>query len=125
MLKMKYGAAAVGVQFCIDVGNGARHGGMVRRSAKPAAAAVSDPAIDQIQRALDDQRYLDAARMLDERLAADSDDPRLVILSGELNLARSHYTEALVSFKRSRSCSFRSRPCFRRRGICLVLDQPV
>ena len=101
MVKMKYGAAAIGVHLCVLVfATAPAMAGWFDSAQKPAAAAIVDPVIDQIQRALDDQRYLDAARMLDERLAADSDDPRLVLLSGELNLARSHYTEALASFKR-------------------------
>jgi Flp pilus assembly protein TadD len=61
--------------------------------------AVSDDTIAQIQRAFDDQRYLDAERMLGLSLTAGSDDPRLVYLAGELSLARGRYEDALASFK--------------------------
>jgi Flp pilus assembly protein TadD len=63
------------------------------------APIVSDETVAQIQRAFDDQRYLDAERMLGISLTAGSDDPRLVYLAGELSLGRGRYEEALSSFK--------------------------
>ncbi|HUO97035.1 MAG TPA: tetratricopeptide repeat protein [Rhizomicrobium sp.] len=60
---------------------------------------VSDSAIAEIERALDDQRYLDAGRMLDQVALASEDDPRIGVLTGELALARSRPQDALARFK--------------------------
>lgn len=67
---------------------------------KPAPAKVSDGTIKQIQAAFDDQRYLDAGKILDQALLVSSDDPRLTYWAGELNLARGRYEDALVNFTR-------------------------
>lgn len=60
---------------------------------------VSDQAVAQIQTALDDQRYLDAGKLLDQALIGHSDDPRLVLQVGQISLARSRYNDALANFK--------------------------
>jgi Flp pilus assembly protein TadD len=60
---------------------------------------AADQTVDQIQRAIDDQRYLDAGQTLDQALAAASGDQRLVLLAGELSLARGHAEEAMTRFK--------------------------
>ena len=65
----------------------------------PATNVVTNDSITDIQRALDEQRYLDAGNLLDRALAKSSQDPRLVLLVGELSLARSHYSDALANFK--------------------------
>lgn len=62
-------------------------------------ASVDDRAIEQIQQALDDQRYVDAGTLLDRTLIYGKDDARLTFLAGELNLARGRYDAALASFK--------------------------
>lgn len=67
---------------------------------KPMPAKVSDGTIQQIQTAFDDQRYLDAGKILDQALLVSSDDPRLTYWAGELNLARGRYEDALVNFTR-------------------------
>jgi Flp pilus assembly protein TadD len=71
--------------------------------AKPAAApvvdaAVADAAVAATQQALDEQRYGDAGELLDRALASGLTDPRLVLLTGELYLARDRYDEAATSF---------------------------
>lgn len=65
-----------------------------------AAPPVDDRAIAQIQQALDDARYVDAGMLLDRALMPEKNDPRLLLLVGELNLARGRYDLALESFKR-------------------------
>jgi Flp pilus assembly protein TadD len=64
------------------------------------APSLDDRAIAQIQQALDEQRYVDAGILLDRALMSDKDDPRLVLVAGELNLAKGRYDVALQSFKR-------------------------
>ncbi len=66
---------------------------------KSAAPAASTETLSQIQRALDDQRYLDAGNLLDQALVAYGADPKLVLLAGNLNLARGRFEAALTNFK--------------------------
>lgn len=63
-----------------------------------AAKSVSDQSISDIQHALDEQRYVDAGNMLNQVLVDGAQDPRIVLLVGELSLARSNYSDALASF---------------------------
>jgi len=60
---------------------------------------VNDGIVNQIQQALDDQRFVDAGSLLDRALISGSSDPRLALLAGELNLSRGRYDVALASFK--------------------------
>ena len=54
-----------------------------------------------MQRALAEDRLADAGKMLDEAFLAGATDPRLQLLSGQLNLARGRYDEALANYKAS------------------------
>jgi len=63
------------------------------------STTVSDGTIANIQRALDEQRYVDAGTMLDQVLLGSGNDPRLTLLVGQLGLARGHYSDALDNFK--------------------------
>lgn len=65
---------------------------------KSASAKVSDSTIQQIQTAFDDQRYLDAGKILDQALVASHDDPRLIYWAAELSLARGRHEDALAGF---------------------------
>jgi Flp pilus assembly protein TadD len=67
--------------------------------APAAAKPVNESAIAEIQRAIDEQRYVDAAGGINQALVAGANDPRLSLLTGELSLARSRYDDALASFK--------------------------
>jgi Flp pilus assembly protein TadD len=60
---------------------------------------VSNSVILEIQRALDEQRYLDAAAQINQSVVAGADDPRLALFTGELSLARGRYGDALASLK--------------------------
>lgn len=72
--------------------------GLLGGHAKP-SAAVTEAGVAAIQRAIDEQRYVDAGQMLDEAILAGVTEPRLVLLGGELNLARGRYGQALDDFK--------------------------
>ena len=66
---------------------------------KPVApVAVSDEVVAQIQGAFDDQRYLDAGRLLDQALLSSSGDARLTYWAGELSLVQGRYQDALTNF---------------------------
>ena len=67
-------------------------------SAAP-AEKVSDDAVAQIQRAVDDHRYVDAGRLLNEAMLKAGEDPRLLLLAGQVSLYRGQIDAALKSFK--------------------------
>jgi Flp pilus assembly protein TadD len=98
MIKRKYGIAVISVCLMALMPAPAM-AGWFDASAQP-SSTLSDQTVIQIQTALDDQRYLDAGKMLDQALVAAGDDARLTLLAGELNLARAHYDDALANFKK-------------------------
>src|SRR5215210_4196834 len=65
---------------------------------KPAPAKLSESTLQQIQTAYDDQRYLDAGKLLDQALLVSGSDSRLTYWAGELNLARGRDQDALSNF---------------------------
>ncbi len=90
------------------------------RSAAP-AAAVSGEAVAQIQQAIDEQRLLDAARMLDTALLSGAKDPRLALLNGDLSLARASYGVALANYKSVQDAPATRAASLQGQGIALAL----
>ena len=64
----------------------------------PKKPAVSNETIAQIKIAFDDQRYLDASKVLDQALLISGSDPRLTYWAGELSLVHGRYQDALSNF---------------------------
>ena len=89
----------------------------------PAAASqrLSDAEIAKIQRALDEGRYVDAAKLLDAAVLAGGDDPRVTMLIGDLALARGQYADALASFKEVEARSETRARAMQGEGIALSL----
>jgi len=73
--------------------------GLLTRNKAPAPAAVTSAA-PLIQQALNEQRLLDAGRLLDQAALSGDKDPRLEICAGQLSLARGRYADALGHFKK-------------------------
>ena len=85
--------------FCTLLGTVPAQAGLFDSTpAKPAPVKLSENTLQQIQTAYDDQRYLDAGKLLDQALLASGSDPRLTYWAGELNLARGRYQDALSNF---------------------------
>jgi Flp pilus assembly protein TadD len=63
------------------------------------SVSVSEKAVAEIQRAFDDQRYIDAAKLLDQALLTWGNDPKLTYWKGELCLVHGSYEEAFANFK--------------------------
>jgi Flp pilus assembly protein TadD len=79
------------------------HAGLFGRNhaAAPAATAAGTASYAPlIQRALAEQRLLDAGRLLDQAVVSGDRDPGLAIFAGQLSLARGRYADALANFKR-------------------------
>lgn len=70
-----------------------------QQAAQTKLVPLSADTVAEIQRAIDEERYLDAGNMLDQALLASGGDARLVLLAGRLGLARGRYADALTSFK--------------------------
>jgi Flp pilus assembly protein TadD len=90
------------------------------RGAAP-AAVVSGEAVAQIQQAIDEQRLLDAARMLDTALLGGAKDPRLALLNGDLSLARASYGVALANYKSVQDAPSTRAASLQGQGIALAL----
>ncbi|MBN9544784.1 MAG: tetratricopeptide repeat protein [Alphaproteobacteria bacterium] len=98
---MRWKAAAVVFVLAANgalLSAGPAQAGLFGSDAAPAPVA-SDGIVNQIQQALDDQRFVDAGSLLDRALISGISDPRLALLGGELNLSRGRYDAALASFK--------------------------
>lgn len=65
------------------------------------AAAALDKTVARIQKALDEQRYMDAARDLDQAALAGVKDTRLSLLAGDLSLARGQPELALEQYRQA------------------------
>ena len=76
--------------------------GLGSKDKKPAQTAASagreEAYVREIRRAIDEQRHSDAGKLLDRAFAAGMSDPRLMVLTGELHLARGQNEDALASF---------------------------
>ena len=81
--------------------------------------ATDDAAVVQIQQAIDEQRYLDAGRMLDQVILAGSKDSRLTLLAGDLDLAHARWSDALADFKRGESTPGELGHAYQGEGIAL------
>jgi Flp pilus assembly protein TadD len=90
---------------------------------KPAAPAPEAPKTDaviaKVRLALSEARYTDAGRMLDEALAAGMTDPQLILLSGEVHLARGRDDAAIRSFGAAEASPSLAAQAAAGRGIAL------
>jgi Flp pilus assembly protein TadD len=113
MVENMRGANVIGVILAAILSFGPVPASARSSSDRPVPArSVSDNIIANIQRSLDEQRYLDAGNTLNQVLVTGAGDPRLVVLTGELNLARARYGDALSSFR-----SVESLPAVRARAL--------
>jgi Flp pilus assembly protein TadD len=85
------------------------------------ASTALDPTIAAIQKALDEQRLKDAGDLLDRTLLSGAKDPRLFLLSGELDLLRGRYVEALDVLKQADSSSVTHAKALECEGIALSM----
>ncbi|HTX50478.1 MAG TPA: hypothetical protein VME40_13915 [Caulobacteraceae bacterium] len=80
-----------------------------------------DPTIAAIQRAIDEQRLKDAGDLLDKTLLSGAKDPRLFLLSGELDLLRGRYVEALDVLKQADTVPLTRAKALECEGIALSM----
>jgi tetratricopeptide (TPR) repeat protein len=92
-------AAALALAALLGAAVPAQAGLLDKKHPAASSQKISDAEIAKIQRALDEERYVDAAKLLDAAVLAAGDDPRVTMLIGDLALARGQYADALASFK--------------------------
>jgi Flp pilus assembly protein TadD len=97
--------------------------GLFRRNPPGAAPQASPQYLVEIQRALDEQRLLDAGNLIDQALLAGDKNPRLIVYSGQLRLARGRYDEALADFKQVESDPAVTGDALEGEGLALALLQ--
>ncbi len=104
---------------CLSLGGLPAQAGLFDSSPQPSNTA-SDKVIAQIQAAFDDQRYLDAGKILDQALLTSSNDPRVIYWVGELSLARGRYEDALANFRNATFDQKMHGPALEGEGIALA-----
>ncbi len=103
-------------------GIGAAQAGLFDSTPEPAPPVPpSDELVTQIQRDIDEQQYLDASKLLDQALLNAGDNPKLVLLAGELSLANGHYDVALSDFRTVESKPEQRARALEGEGIALSL----
>lgn len=95
----RIGAALVALTVLAGAASPAE-AGLFGLKKKPAAEEhpIADTAVREIQRALDEQRYVDAGKLLDQALTMGAKDPRLTVQLGEVQIVRGRYEGALAAF---------------------------
>lgn len=101
-------------------GGTAAHAGILGGAPKVRPEAV-DAAVNAVQQALDEQRWQDAGRYLDTAQVSGVQDPRLVLLGGELNLARRKLNGAMSRFQEAEASPVTRARALQGQGIVLSL----
>ncbi len=117
------GPGLVLLASCVLLAAGPAEAGLFKPSKgqeQAAAAAIVDPAIAEFDRAMQEDRLVDAGRALDEALFAAPNDPRLMLRSGELHLARGRYDEAARSFGLAETAPALKAQALQGKGIALA-----
>lgn len=83
-------------------------------------ATLSDARIEEIHRAIDEARLLDASQLIDQATNGGSRDPRLSVLSGEVGLARGRLEQALKDFAAVESQPSTSADALQGEGVALA-----
>ncbi len=86
-----------------------------------AEQATINAGVAEIELALSEQRYVDAARLLDQAALAGAKDPRLLLLSGQLELAQHRYADALAEFRSAQTSPATKPKALEGEGLTLSL----
>lgn len=84
------------------------------------ATANLDLATSEFDRAMQEQRLVDAGRILDGALVVAPTDPRLMLRSGELHLARGRFEEATRNFALAEAAPGLNAQALQGRGVALA-----
>jgi Flp pilus assembly protein TadD len=87
-----------------------------------AKQALNDQTVADIQRAIDEKRFLDANAMIDMAVLAGSKDPRLGLLLAKSDLGRGRYDQALGEFRTAQGSPATRGPAMEGEGLSLALS---
>jgi Flp pilus assembly protein TadD len=96
-------------------------GGAALAKESKAKQVLSEQNAADIQRAIDEKRFIDAGAMIDMAVLSGSKDPRLVLLTGKLDLARGRYEQALEDFRKAESAPATRGAALEGEGLALAL----
>lgn len=88
---------------------------------KANSPALMAPVAAEIRRAIEEQRFLDAGRMIDQAMLDGVKDPRLALLGGDLNLAQQRYNVALTSYRMAEAAPEVRAQSLQGQGLALVM----
>lgn len=83
---------------------------------------LTPAAAGDIEHAIDERRFIDAGTMLDTAMLSGVKDPRLILLSGKLDLARSRYDQALTEFRQVEALPAVRADALEGQGLALALS---
>jgi Flp pilus assembly protein TadD len=113
--------AVLGLGLALTLAAHGAEAGLLSRTPKAAAPAVSEANLSDIRHAIDEQRLLDAARMLDQAVLNGVKDPRLAVLGGDLSLARGRYEPALSDYRAAETSPSTLAAALQGQGLTLSL----
>lgn len=90
-------------------------------AARPVADSLRIEVVADIQRAIEEQRLVDASLLLDRALLSGSEDPRLNLMSGELSLARHQPEDALAQFRIAKGAPATRARALQGEGVALAV----
>lgn len=113
--------AVLGLGLALTLAAHGAEAGLLSRTPKAAAPTVSEANLSDIRHAIDEQRLLDAARMLDQAVLNGVKDPRLAVLGGDLSLARGRYEPALSDYRAAETSPSTLAAALQGQGLTLSL----
>jgi Flp pilus assembly protein TadD len=90
--------------------------------AKQAKQLLNDQTVADIERAIDEKRFLDANSMIDTAVISGSKDPRLGLLAARVDLGRGRYDRALEEFRSAQGAPVTRGPAMEGEGLVLALS---
>jgi len=83
-------------------------------------AMLSTAQVDEVRRAIEEQRLLDAGQIIDHAVYSGVRDPRLSLLAGELGLARGRLENALKDFAAAEASPATLAEALQGKGVALA-----
>jgi len=91
------------------------------KPAKKVQKALTDQNVADIERAIDEKRFIDASSMIDMAVLSGSKDPRLGLLSARLDLGRGRYDQSLEEFRKAQAAPQTRGAALEGEGLALAL----
>ena len=83
---------------------------------------LTDQAVSDIERAIDEKRYIDASAMIDMAVIGGSKDPRLDLLAAKVDLGRGRYDQALEEFRKAQAAPQTRGAAMEGEGLAMALN---